>query len=59
MAHLTETLVGISLILQPQLKEGVSGMRAEWSASSDFARKVMRPSRMIAGSARLEAVGAV
>ena len=59
MAHLTGTLLGISLVLQPQLKEGVSVMRAEWSASSNFARMVMRPSRMIAGSARLEAVGAV
>ena len=25
-------------------------MRAEWSASSTFARKVIRPCRMIAGS---------
>ena len=28
MAHLTGTFLGISLILQRQLKEGVSGMRA-------------------------------
>ena len=53
MAHLTGTFLGISLILQPQLKEGVSGMRAESSASSTFARKVIRPSRMIAESGRL------
>ena len=53
MAHLTGTLLGISPILQQQLKEGVSGMRAEWSASATFARKVIRPSRMIAESGRL------
>ncbi len=53
IAHLTGTFLGISLILQPQLKEGISGMQTEWSASSTFARRVIRPSRMIAESGRL------
>ena len=34
MAHLTGTLLGIPLILQGQLKEGVSGMRARCAAST-------------------------
>ena len=50
MAHLTGTFLGISPIFQRQIKEGVSRMRAEWSASSTFARKVIWPCRMIAGS---------